>query len=312
MKKNCIDITIKIALIEKPEIGKITIKKVLFEGTDPIELVLLPLEATVTRIWIIPEFIDTKIILLDTPRQKLQMLLKDEEDQNYSFGNTNSIICILDYLTWIDHSEDEVEDSGCIYDIKKKIEFEVYIVLFLHKVDLILAIKIGFKLEIIRKQITKYLSLLEKLLLYFKNLLSNLIYINFNAMSKIISDYSEDILTLKKLIKNSIKNLSKTICFISSKEDDTIIFQSFSYDFDNTLIYYSYEQIFKLTKLTKINSLSTNLINSDSKILYFVIENISGFYSNNKNIIPFSKASRENELLNYFDYLMKDISLEKN
>ncbi len=303
--------TIKIALIGKPEMGKTTIKKVLFEGTDPNELVLFPLEATITRKWTIHEFMDTKIVLLDTPGQKLQMLLKDDEEQNFSFGNTNSIIYIFDYPTWIDHSEDVVEDIRCLYEIKKKNEFEADIILFLHKVDLILAKKIGLKLEIIRKQINIFLNLPEKLPLYFTSLHSNLIYTIFNAMSNIISDYSEDISVLKKLIKNSIKNLSKTICFISNK-DDNIIFQSFSNDFDNTLIYYLYEQIFKLTKLNKINSVSTNLINLDSKILHFIIENISGFYSNIKNIILFSEASGENELLNFIDSLKKEISLEKN
>ncbi len=302
--------TIKIAFIGKPEMGKTTIKKVLFEGADPNKLVLFPLEATITRKWTIHEFMDTKIILLDTPGQKLQMLLKDEEEQNYSFSNTNSIIYIFDYPTWIDHSEDVVEDIRCIYEIKKKHEFEANIILFLHKIDLIIAKKIGLKLEIIRKQINKFLNLPEKLPFYFTSLHPNLIYTIYNAVSNIIGDFSEEISALKRLIKNSIKDLSKTICLFSN-QDDNLIFQEFSNDFDTNLLHNLYERIYKLTKLN-LNSLPPNLITLDSKILHLVIEDISGFYSDIKNIIILSETLEKNELFIFIDRLKKGINLETN
>ena len=37
----------KVSLIGKPSMGKTTIKKVTFEGEDPNELILFPLEATI-------------------------------------------------------------------------------------------------------------------------------------------------------------------------------------------------------------------------------------------------------------------------
>ncbi len=58
--------------------------------------------------------------------------------------------------------------------------------------------------------------------------------------------------------------------------------------------------------------ISTNLINLDSKILHFVIENISGFYSNIKNIILFSETLEKNELFIFIDRLKKGINLETN
>jgi len=46
-------VTKRVALVGKPEVGKTTIKKVIFEGEDPNELVLFPLEATISTFLII-------------------------------------------------------------------------------------------------------------------------------------------------------------------------------------------------------------------------------------------------------------------
>ncbi len=303
--------TTKITLVGKPEMGKTTIKKVLFEGADPNELIFFPLEATVTRKWTIHEYMDSKIILLDTAGQKLPTLLKDEEEQNYSFGNANVIIYIFDYPTWIDHSEDILNDIRLIYKIKKKNKLEANIILFLHKIDLITAKKIGIKLDIIRIQIRKLLNLPEVLPLYFTSLHPNLIYTICNAVSSTIGEFSEDISALKGLIKKSIEGLSKTICFIVN-QDDNLVYQYFSNDFDTTLLYYLYESIYNLTKLKGESSLTINLINLDSKMLHLVIEDISNLYTNIKSLIIFSETSKKNEMVTLIENLKKEISRENN
>ena len=75
--------------------GKTTIKKVVFEGADPNELVMFPLEATIKTQFSVHEFLDTKIILLDTAGQSLSSLLHDDDKQTRTFENANAIIYIF-------------------------------------------------------------------------------------------------------------------------------------------------------------------------------------------------------------------------
>ncbi|KKM00206.1 hypothetical protein LCGC14_1806730, partial [marine sediment metagenome] len=144
--------------------GKTTIKKVVFEGANPNELALFPLEATIGSKYSIHEFMDSKIVVIDTPGQSLPELLKDEEKQIHSFENAGAIIYIFDYPSWIEDSESIIDDIKSIYEINMKHKFEAKIILFLHKIDLLLSDKkIGLKLEVIRKQINELLNLPEEL-----------------------------------------------------------------------------------------------------------------------------------------------------
>ncbi|MCK4287459.1 MAG: hypothetical protein KAX18_14710, partial [Candidatus Lokiarchaeota archaeon] len=52
--------------------GKTTLKKVIFEGEDPNELILFPLEATIGIKYSIHEFMNSKVSLIDAPGQSLQ------------------------------------------------------------------------------------------------------------------------------------------------------------------------------------------------------------------------------------------------
>ena len=203
--------TTKIVFVGKPEMGKTTIKKVVFEGSDPNELVLFPLEATITQKFSVHEFMDSKIILLDTAGQSLSSLLQDEGKQIRSFENSNAIIYIFDYPTYIENSEEIIEDIRRLYEINEKHQFNAKIILFLHKIDLMVSQKIGIKLALVAKQINKLLKLPEELNIYFTSLHPNLIYTIYNALSGSIGDLSEKISNLKEEIGNLIQNYSKTI-----------------------------------------------------------------------------------------------------
>ncbi len=288
-------VTKRVALVGKPEVGKTTIKKVIFEGEDPNELVLFPLEATIGIKYSVHEFMDMKISLLDTPGQSLPILLQDKEKQIASFENTGAIIYIFDYPTWITDSQDIIDDIKTLYNINKKHNFESKIVLFFHKVDLLIDKKIGSKLDLIGKQINKQLDLPEDFPIYFTSLHPNLIYTIYNAISDIFSNFSKDTLKLKEIIKNIIKNSSKTICFVSNKEDNLII-QSASPDFDTTTLYYLYEKIYHSSKTTEHPISNSKFINAGSKLLYMLREDISNFHPNFKNLIFFSETLEENDL----------------
>ncbi|MEE9379363.1 MAG: GTPase [Candidatus Lokiarchaeia archaeon] len=299
--------TTKITFIGKPAVGKTTIKKVIFEGEDPNKLVLFPLEATIGIKYSIHEFMDSKIVLIDTPGQSLSDLLEDEEKQRKSFENSNAIIYIFDYPTYIENSEDIINDIRSIYNINRKHEFGAKIILFLHKVDLIIAKKIGFKLAIVKKQINKLLSLPDVLPIHFTSLHPNLIYTIYNALSDTVGIFSEEISNLKDILKNLTMDLSKTICLVSNKEDNLII-QLMSDDFDTTILFSLYEKIYKLSRSPEDSLSKNNLIPLGSKLLHAVRVDISPFNTNFKNITFLSETLEINELIHLVGDLKEKLS----
>lgn len=285
----------KVALVGKPEVGKTTIKKVIFEGVDPNELIMFPLEATIGIKYSVHNFMDLKISLLDSPGQSLPLLLEDEQKQLLTFGDTSAIIYVFDYPTWIANSQDIIDDIQKIYEIKKKQELNAKIILFLHKIDLLINKKIGSMLALIRRQLYKQLSLPEELPIYFTSLHPNLIYTVYYAISDTFSNFSKNALNLKEIIKKIINDLSKTICLVSNR-DDNLIIQVNSSDFDTSILYYLYESIYKSSKFPEETVLRSKFINAGSKILYKLTDNISNYNSNFKDILFFSETLEENEL----------------
>ncbi len=297
----------KIAFVGKPEMGKTTIKKVIFDGVDPSKLALFPLEATIGISRSVHEFMDLKISLLDTPGQSLPILLKDEKKQINYFENTGAIIYIFDFPTWIADSQDVIDDILSIYKINKKLKINAKIILFLHKVDLLIDKKIGSRLDIIRMHILKQLNIPEDLPIYFTSLHPDLIYTVFNAISDIFSNFSKDSSNLKEIIKKYVKGLSKTICFVSNQEDNLII-QVPTNDFDTSTLYYLYSGIDRLTKLSEENLLKSKFINAGPKILCMKISNISNFHLNFKNLLFFSETLEENDLSKLEDDLKEELN----
>ncbi len=296
----------KISLVGKPEVGKTTIKKVIFEGEDPNELVLFPLEATIGIKYSVHNFMDLKISLLDSPGQSLPLLLEDEQKQILTFGDTKAIIYVFDYPTWIENSQDIIDDIKKIYEIKKKQDFDAKIILFLHKIDRLINKKIGSMLALIKRQVIKQLNLPEVLPIYFTSLHPNLIFTVYNAISDIFSNYSIDSLNLKNLIKEIMNGLSKTICVVSNQNNNLII-QVSSSDFDASILYYLYEAIHKSSKLTEDPISKSKFINAGSKILYMLGENISNFHSNFKDILFFSEELEEEDLNRLIDKVKDEL-----
>ena len=296
----------KISMVGKPEVGKTTIKKVIFEGEDPNELVIFPLEATIGIKYSVPDFMNLKISLLDSPGQSLPLLLEDEQKQILTFGDTSAIIYIFDYPSWIENSQDIIDDIKKIYEIKKKQEFDAKIILFLHKIDLLINKKIGSMLALIKRQVIKQLNLSEELPIYFTSLHPNLIFTVYNAISDIFSNYSRDSSNLKKLIKKIINGLSKTICVVSN-QDNNLIIQVSSSDFDTSILYYLYEAIYKSSKSPEESLSKSKFINAGSKIIYMLEENISNYNSNLKDILFFSETLEEKDLNKLIDEVKEEL-----
>ncbi len=300
-------VTKRIALVGKPEVGKTTIKKVIFEGQDPNELIMFPLEATIGIKYSVHNFMDLKISLLDSPGQSLPLLLEDEQKQILTFGDTSAIIYIFDYPTWIANSQDIIDDIQKIYEIKKKQEIDAKLILFLHKIDLLIHKKIGSMLALIRRQVIKQLNLPEELSIYFTSLHPNLIYTVYNALSDIFSNYSKDTSNLKEIIKKTMNGLSKTICVVSNHNNNLVI-QVSSPDFDASTLYYLYEVIHRSSTSSEEIISKSRFINAGSKILYMLGEDISNYHSNFKNITFFSETVEENDLNKLINKIKEELS----
>lgn len=298
--------TSKIAIIGKPSMGKTTLKKVIFEGEDPNELILFPLEATIGIKYSIHEFMDSKVSLIDAPGQSLQIILEDEQKQLLVFGDSSAIIYVFDYPTWIADSQDVLDDIRKIYEINKKHNFGAKIILFLHKVDLLIKKKIGSMLALIRRQIIQQLDLPMEIPIYFTSLHPNLIYTTFNAISETVSTFSEDASTLKKIISNKLKDLSKTSCFVSNKENNLII-QEMSKDFDTSILYYLFEKIYHLSKSTEFKESKTSVISPGSKILNMVIKDINKYHTNFKYLILLSEIIEQEDMTKILDEIIEDL-----
>jgi len=299
--------TMKVCFIGKPSMGKTTIKKVIFEGEDPSELVLSPLETTIGIKYSIHEFMDSKVSLIDAPGQSLPIILEDEQKQILTFGDTGAIIYIFDYPTWISDSQDIIDDVRKIYEINKKHDFGAKIILFLHKIDLIIKKKIGTLLSFIRRQIIKQLNLPEEIPVYFTSLHPNLIYTTYNAISNTISNFSENTSALKESIKNLLKNSSKTSCFVTN-QDNYLVIQEISNDFDANILYYLYEEVYNISKSPEIISTKSNVVSLGPKLFNRVISSINNHNSNFKYIVIFSETLEKEDMIKILDELKKDLN----
>ena len=299
--------TTKLSLVGKPEVGKSTIKKVIFEGENPNDLVMFPLEATIGIQYSIHNFMDLKISLLDSPGQSLPLLLEDEQKQILTFGDTSAIIYVFDYPTWIKNSQDIIDDVKKIYEIRKKHGFEAKIILFLHKIDLLITKKTGSMLALIRRQIIKQLNLPEELPIYFTSLHPNLIYTTYNAISDTISNFSKDISILKEIIRKAIQGLPKSSCFVSNQENNIII-QEMSNDFDTSILFYLYEKLYHLSKSNEFTTTKTSIISPGAKILNMVIEDINKYSNNFKYLILLSETTEQDDMIKILDELKKELN----
>jgi len=305
--------TVKVIFVGKPGMGKTTMKKVIFEGTDPNELILFPLEATIGSKYSVHDFMDLNISLVDTPGQSMPILLEDEDQQIRTFENASAIIYIFDYNLWRSQPNEVIEDIKRIYDINKKYEFGAKINLYLHKIDLIDQNIIG-KYDLLKNQIINQLELPEELQIYFTSLHPNLIYTMYNALSDTLSTFSPDISNLKKIITKIINDLTKTICFVTN-QDNNIISQAMTKDFDTKTIFSLYDKIIQMSQSGEgipSNKESFELIESGSNFLNAMTGELAKFHFKFKKVILISETLGKNELIRIIQQLKNSLQRHYN
>ncbi len=110
----------KISVIGRAGVGKTSIIKLIFEGYDPKDLMIKPLEPTRGINLKGYYWMDLELGAFDTSGQELPYLLEDEQEQLIAFENANIVIYLLDYPTWTSKSQEIIDEIHTIYNSLSK------------------------------------------------------------------------------------------------------------------------------------------------------------------------------------------------
>ena len=224
----------KILFVGRPAMGKTTIINIIFKDENPYDLVLFPLESTLGTKYSSYDLLDLKISILDTAGQSISTYLNNEEQQDIIFRDTSVLIYIFDYNIWINTPDEIIEDINKIYEIKEKNNYIDNLFLFFHKIDLIPQLD-GEKLNSLEIEVNQQLNLSEKLPVYFTSIHPDYIYSLYYAFYNSLSNISNIISNFNKIISESIRKESSSICFIINNKNH-IINQAVTDDFNIKLV----------------------------------------------------------------------------
>ncbi len=289
--------TNKILLIGRANVGKTTIKKVIFEGNDPRELMAHPLEPTRGVTPSVYAWMDLELSIFDTSGQELLSLLEDENERAKAFENADIVIYMFDYQCWLSQSRFILEEIQKIFKILSDNYPTTKLILFFHKIDLINP-KVKDNFKKLKRQIHDLLGLRVELPIYFTSLTPGLIYMLYDAFLEILYSLSKEVDAIKKILDEEMKNIEKAICIITNQQNSVIV-QSMTSEFDTIFIDETYKKLAELvefSKTTKLIGESFRLVKSSSKILSVTIDNLFNLNPNLKNIFIFSEILSKDKM----------------
>lgn len=299
----------KILIIGRAGVGKTSIKQVIFDGKNPKDIILFPLEPTRGLSTSVYSWMDLEIGIFDTSGQELPYLLEDEIEQKRTFEKSDAIIYIFDYLLWVDNSEGIYEEIQKIFSIMNSYGTKTKLVIFFHKIDLFNQ-KIKGMFQLIETQIKEHLNIQIEFKIFFTTLHPNLIYSLYNAFFGVLSALSTETSSLKDIIDMAIKDYPTTICFITNQLNNIIV-QTMTKDFDTNLIRALHKRIGHLDyisdDLLKIYN-KVLLIDAGSKILNMILVNLEHLNSDLKFLICISEMYHTDKLIGLTNNLEKQIS----
>ena len=221
--------TKKILLIGKASTGKTSIKSAIFEGVNPSELMIKPLEPTRGIVTYKYNWMDLEVSLFDSSGQEIDDLFNDLELQNTTFNKANAVIYVFDYGLWINRSQEIIDEIHKFYHLIKESYETTKLILMMHKIDLI-KIKLRGGFRHLKEYILRLLNLPIEIPLYFTSIYPKIIYNTFNAFFEILSSFSEECTSVKRILNKYVKFLTKTICFITNHSNQILI-QTMTNDF---------------------------------------------------------------------------------
>lgn len=297
----------KISLIGRAGVGKTSMIKLLFEGYDPKDLMIKPLEPTRGINPKSYHWMDLELGVFDTSGQEFPYLLEDEREQLLVFENADAVIYAFDYPMWTSNAQEIIDEIHMIFNSLKKINEEIRFVLIFHKIDLINQ-KINRNYQLMKNGIKNRINLPEHVPIYFTSLYPEIVFSTFNTFSDILSSLSMDSKNLKEILNRNINNFPKSICFIT-KQDNSVLVQSFGKDFNTNNIHNLYLLIAHYRNLgNKINIFDDRIhyVDSGAFILSFIIENLEKINPNLSFLFVFSEDHNKEDIIE----LKNNIKLE--
>jgi len=137
----------KILILGRASTGKTSIKKVIFEGKNPQEFLEESIEPTRGVSPSIYSWFDLTLGFFDTSGQELDVLLSDDQILSTAFENSDYIIYVFDYIIWNSQQQEIINEINNILRIIKTKSYNMKLILFCHKIDLIKKQKYGSKLH---------------------------------------------------------------------------------------------------------------------------------------------------------------------
>jgi len=285
----------KILVLGRAGTGKTTIKKIIFEGEDPKELLVNPLDPTRGLSPSVYSWLDLKVGLFDSSGQELESLLNNKDEYDLAFDNTDIIIYIMDYPSWIANPDELITEIQKINDIIKSNSYPASIILFIHKIDLI-----GNKnRKTTLKKIKDKLKEKCPFPIFFTSIHPEFIFSLYNAFYEILANYSDETIHLKKILDGFIEEAPKSMFFITN-QNNSIISQSTSKDFNFGIINHSHKLIAQITQTFEDMSNNGNiehLILSGQNELSLILNNLNLGKYELKNLICISESLTANKLI---------------
>ncbi len=295
----------KILLLGRAGVGKTTIKEIIFKGHNPRDLLINPLSPTRGIKPSIYSWLDLSLGLFDSSGQELNSILTDDKTQFIAFENTDSLIYIFDFTSWVSKSKEIISEIQDIIDIIRIRSYDTKLILFLHKIDQLDQSNRESVVNELKNEIQNQFNLP----IYFTSIYPELIYSIYNAFYEILSGFSEETFKLKNILDNFLKKYSKIMCFITDN-NNSIIVQSMSKDFNTILINHSHKLIAQINQSfenmteSKIN----HLIISSSNGLDIIMENFNYPRYSIKDLICISENLSSDKLI----WLADEISTKLN
>jgi len=288
----------KILITGRAASGKTSIKKIIFEGTDPKELLYHPLEPTRGISPSVYSWLDIKLGVFDSSGQELSDILEDPDERDHilAFANTDIIIYLFDYPKWVSNSQLILEDIKRILEIINDKTCPIKLILFIHKIDLI-------GKDIREKKLKEIIDLIRskkfELPIYHTSIFPNLIYTLYNAFYDILSGFSKEHTLIKKVLDSFLIDLPKTLVFVTNQKD-SIIVQTMSKDFNTTIINHTHKLITQLNNTfddMALNDRIKHLILSSAQNFNLIMIHLNYQKFGLKNLICISETLSSNKLI---------------
>lgn len=278
-------------------VGKTTIKNIIFEGADPKVLALKPLEPTRGINTSVYKWLDLEVAIFDTSGQELPFILENEELFTSVFTKSTLLVYITDYTTWTSNPTNISEEIQHIQEKVQKIEKEIKIAFFLHKVDLISQKYIG-DFNALRIQLKELSPYMKSVPVYFTSISPKLIFSLYAAFSDLLTSFSSIATKLKMAIDSQISKIPKTIGIITNKENKSIV-QSATKDFNPELIYPIQKTLSTIDlhseELHDIDQ-EFHLIDIGCRLLNLALENIESISPDFKTLFFLSETKYRDQL----------------